>query len=168
MTTSSPIPSSPRRRAVLLRLLVGSLTVLVLLGTSRFRAAAAPISISQHAYVQVCKDTGGTPTRVTTYVVKCTYPNGATSTCNFVTKQCTDTPPTSITPGDNPNASPISGGDVPIGGVFVPGGDSVVFDGPTGTDVAASPDPTQPDGAAAPPQPHPGHAHHRHGHRRRT
>jgi hypothetical protein len=110
---------------------------------------------SYHAFVQLCKDTGGTPTRVSTYVVKCSYPNGATSTCNFVTKQCTDTPPTPITAGGN--ASPISGGDVPIGGVFIPSGGSVVFAGTAGADVAA-----------APPQPHPGHAHHRHGHGRRA
>jgi hypothetical protein len=48
MITASPMPPSPQRRAILLRLLVGSLTVLVLLGARRFDAAAAPISISQH------------------------------------------------------------------------------------------------------------------------
>jgi len=48
MPTASPMPSSPRRRAVLLRLLVGSLTLLVLLGVGRVNAAAAPISISEH------------------------------------------------------------------------------------------------------------------------
>ena len=102
MTTASPMSPSPRRRAVLLRLLVGSLTVLVLLGASRFSAAAAPISISQHAFVQLCKDTGGTPRSVDTYVVKCTYPDGATSTCNFVTKECTDYVPPSDHAGRQP------------------------------------------------------------------
>jgi hypothetical protein len=116
MPTTSPVLPSPRRRAVLLRLLVGSLTVLVLLGAGRFDAAAAPISISQHAFVQLCKDTGGTPTRVSTYVVKCSYPDGHSSTCNFVTKQCTDYIPPEITPGGNPNASPISGGCLAIVG----------------------------------------------------
>src|SRR5690242_5854033 len=84
---------SPRLRAVLRRLLVGGLTLLVLFGASRFDAAATigNITISQHAFVQLCKDTGGTPRRVGTSVVACSYPDGQTSTCNFVTKQCSDT-----------------------------------------------------------------------------
>ena len=113
----SSLPPRPRLRAALRHLLVGGLTLLVLLGASHFDAAASigNVVISQSAFVQVCKNTGGTPTRVSTSVVRCTYPNGGTSTCNFITKHCTDDVP--ITAGGN--ASPISGGDVPIGGRVV-------------------------------------------------
>jgi hypothetical protein len=51
------------------------------------------ISVSQHEYVGICKDTGGTPSRAGPRQVKCDYGDGYSSTCNFKTMKCEDTIP---------------------------------------------------------------------------
>lgn len=59
------------------------------------------VSVSQHEYVQICKDTGGSPSRAGSRKVKCDYGDGYSSTCNFKTNTCVDTIPMIVTPQDS-------------------------------------------------------------------
>lgn len=70
------------------QLVFGTFLAILMLGGA-FGGAAANVIVSQSEYVDICKGTGGTPSRVATNVVKCTNGN-VTSTCNFKTKKCKD------------------------------------------------------------------------------
>lgn len=69
---------------------------LVVLGMTARDAGAEQfpgnVTVSQGKFVRICKQFGGTPTRVTTGVVKCSL-EGMTSVCNFKTMTCVDTIP---------------------------------------------------------------------------
>ena len=51
------------------------------------------VSVTQHEYVGICKDLGGTPSRAGPRQVKCDMGGGYSSTCNFKTNKCEDTIP---------------------------------------------------------------------------
>ena len=58
------------------------------------------VSVTQHEYVGICKDQGGTPSRAGPRQVKCDMGGGYSSTCNFKTNKCEDTIPMVVTPQD--------------------------------------------------------------------
>ena len=84
---------------------------LVLFGVAGIGSASAEtfpgvVSISQSEFVDMCKDVGGTPSRVKSRTVKCDMGGGYSSTCEFKTNTCTDTIPTSQPSEDE---SPVVG-----------------------------------------------------------
>ena len=58
------------------------------------------VSVTQHEYVGICKDQGGTPSRAGPRQVKCDMGGGYSSTCNFKTNKCEDTIPMVVPQGD--------------------------------------------------------------------
>lgn len=56
------------------------------------------VSVSQHEYVGICKELGGTPSRAGSRMVTCDMGGGYSSTCNFKTNTCTDTIPDRTAP----------------------------------------------------------------------
>jgi hypothetical protein len=92
--------TSGRAYGTMMLRLIGVLTFAVMLfGVAGIGAVSAQtfkngtISVSQHEYVGICKDQGGTPSRAGPRQVKCDMGGGYSSTCNFKTMKCEDTIP---------------------------------------------------------------------------
>ena len=81
------------------RLVLATALALMIVGLTGFGTASAQtfkngtISVSQHEYVGICKDLGGTPSRAGARKVKCDMGDGYSSTCDFKTNKCEDTIP---------------------------------------------------------------------------
>jgi len=88
-----------RRGIMMVRLVRVLILAVVVFGIAGIGSVSAEtfkngaISVSQHEYVGICKDTGGTPSRAGPRQVKCDYGDGYSSTCNFKTMKCEDTIP---------------------------------------------------------------------------
>ena len=96
-----------RASGVLMLRLIGVLTFAVMLfGLVGVGAVSAQtfkggkVSVTQHEYVGICKDLGGTPSRAGSRQVKCDMGGGYSSTCNFKTNTCEDTIPM-VVPGQD-------------------------------------------------------------------
>ena len=96
-----------RPNVVLIRtLLMATALALVLIAQTGSVSARTfkngSISVSQHEYVGICKDTGGTPSRAGSRKVTCDYGDGYSSTCDFKTNTCEDTIPMLVPGSDQP------------------------------------------------------------------
>jgi len=80
----------------LVRVLVLAVVVFGIAGIGSVSAETfknGKVSVTQHEYVGICKDLGGTPSRAGPRQVKCDMGGGYSSTCNFKTNTCEDTIP---------------------------------------------------------------------------
>ncbi len=114
-----------------LRAVTAAMVALLVLSMALETAAAKPSSArTQNNFVEACRDGGGTTKRVGSRVVRCTFADGKTKTCDFNTA-----PPICVNartrPTGDANGSIGGGNDRPIdGGVVGPdpnpdgGGDS--------------------------------------------
>ncbi len=109
MTTKTH-PSAIGQTAVRL----AAVAVLALLVALALHSAGAtystggPITISQSAYVKLCKSTGGTASSSGSKTI-CSYAGGPISTCDFKTKMCRDVFQ-AVTPTAPGNVGPSSDG----------------------------------------------------------
>ncbi len=70
-------------------------------------STGGPITISQSAYVKLCKSTGGTASSSGSKTI-CSYAGGPVSTCDFKTKTCRDVFQ-AVTPTDPGNGNAVGG-----------------------------------------------------------
>ena len=76
-------------------------------GAAAETALPGTVSVSKSRFMDICRETGGTPYETDNNSVACFYPDGSMSVCNFDTMTCQDYP--AIRPGSDFDLVPPSG-----------------------------------------------------------